>query len=50
MNVELGKYAASVLSAYAITLFLLGLLVAYFLWRSAKSKALLHEAEFNKDA
>jgi len=50
MNFELGKYAAAVLSAYAITTFLLALLIVYILRRSAKSKALLQEVELDKDA
>jgi heme exporter protein CcmD len=50
MNLVLGKYAMAVLSAYAITIFLLVVLIVYILRRSAKAKAILHEAELNKDA
>ena len=50
MTVELGKYASFVLSAYAITIVLLALLIIYVLWHNSKSKVLLKDAEFDKDA
>lgn len=39
MSVDLGKYAATVLSAYAASLVLLALLVAVTLWRGRKIRA-----------
>jgi len=50
MIIELGKYASFVLSAYAITIALLALLIIYVFWHNSKSKALLKNAELNKDA
>ncbi|MDG1935784.1 MAG: heme exporter protein CcmD [Paracoccaceae bacterium] len=50
MTLELGKYTSFVLSAYVITIVLLALLIIYVLWRNAKSKALLQDAELHKDA
>ena len=39
MSVELGKYAATVLSAYGASLALLALLVALTLWRGRRVRA-----------
>jgi heme exporter protein D len=39
MSVALGKYAATVLSAYAASLLLLALLVVMTLWRGRKIRA-----------
>ncbi|MAY88912.1 MAG: heme exporter protein CcmD [Pseudooceanicola sp.] len=39
MSIELGKYAATVLAAYAASLVLLALLVAVTLWRGRKIRA-----------
>ena len=50
MTIELGKYASFVLSAYAITIVLLALLIIYVFWQNSKSKALLKNAELHKDA
>ena len=50
MIVELGHYTSFVLSAYAITLILLIILIIGFLRFSARSKRLLKEAELQKDA
>ncbi len=45
---ELGKYAGTVLSAYAVTLVLLAGLVAFTLWRAARVKRALSEREARK--
>ena len=45
MNVELGKYATEVLSAYGASLLLLVLLVAVSLRSASKSRALLKDLE-----
>jgi heme exporter protein D len=45
MMPELGKYAVEVLSAYAVSLALLGGLVALTLRRGRKARAALDEAE-----
>lgn len=45
MMPELGKYAATVLSSYGVTLALLGLLVGLTFWRGARVKAALREIE-----
>ncbi|AMY69542.1 heme exporter protein CcmD [Frigidibacter mobilis] len=42
---ELGKYAGTVLSAYAVTLALLAALVAVSLWRGARVKRALEAQE-----
>ncbi|MFT6676792.1 MAG: heme exporter protein D [Sulfitobacter sp.] len=42
---ELGKYAAEVLSAYAVSLVLLGALIALSLRRSRAARAALKAAE-----
>lgn len=42
---DLGKYAGDVLTAYGITLVLLGVLIWRSLARSAKMKRLLKQAE-----
>lgn len=42
---ELGKYAVEVLSAYAVSLILLGLLVAVTLNKGRTAKAVLARAE-----
>ncbi len=42
---DLGKYAADVLSAYAIALILLIALVVFSLRQSAKARAALEDAE-----
>ncbi|TMV13281.1 heme exporter protein CcmD [Arenibacterium halophilum] len=39
MSVDLGKYATTVLSAYAASLVLLALLVAVTFWRGRKIRA-----------
>ena len=39
MSLDLGKYAATVLSAYAASLVLLALLVALTLWRGRRIRA-----------
>ena len=43
--VDLGKYALPVLLSYGVTALLLGLLVAVTLWRGAKMRRALAEAE-----
>ncbi|MDR5651359.1 heme exporter protein CcmD [Xinfangfangia sp. LG-4] len=45
---DLGKYAATVLSAYAVSLLLIVALVALTLWRAAKVRRALAEAEGRK--
>jgi heme exporter protein D len=45
MMVDLGKYAVEVLSAYAVSLLLLALLVALTLWRGRRVRAMLNEME-----
>lgn len=50
MIVELGKYTSFVLSAYAITLLLLVILIIGVIRFNVRSKRLLKEAEFQKDA
>lgn len=42
---ELGKYADYVLSSYAASLILLGLLVALTLWRGRKARRALEAVE-----
>lgn len=42
---DLGRYAAEVLSAYAVTLGLLGLLVVASVWKSRKVLRQLRDAE-----
>lgn len=42
---DLGRYAGTVLSAYAATLILLGLLVAVTWWRAARVRRRLAETE-----
>lgn len=42
---DLGRYAGTVLGAYAVTLALLGGLVAASLWRAARMRRLLAELE-----
>jgi heme exporter protein D len=43
--VDLGKYAFPVLASYGVTFVLLGVLVAVTLWRGAKMRRALTEAE-----
>lgn len=45
MMPDLGKYAVPVLSAYAATILLLVALVLFSLWRAARVKRQLEEAE-----
>jgi heme exporter protein D len=45
MMPELGKYAATVLSAYGISLVLLAGLIAFSLWRSVRVRRALAEQE-----
>lgn len=47
---ELGKYAAEVLSAYAVSLLLLAVLVWMSLRRDRRAKAALRAAEEGRDA
>lgn len=47
---ELGKYAAEVLSAYAASLLLLGVLLGVSLRRDRKAKADLRAVEEDRDA
>ena len=42
---ELGRYAGTVLGAYAVTLVLLGGLLAASLWRAVRVRRLLGEIE-----
>ena len=50
MNVDLGKYAIWVLTAYGATVLLLVLLVGFYLWLNMRSKVDLKDAEDAKDA
>lgn len=43
--VDLGKYAFPVLASYSVTFVLLGVLVGVTLWRGAKLRRALAEAE-----
>lgn len=45
MMPDLGKYAGTVLSAWAVSLALLALIVAFSLWRGRMVKRQLAEAE-----
>lgn len=45
MMPDLGKYAAEVLSAYAVSLLLLAGLVVLSLWQGARTRRALREAE-----
>ena len=45
MMPDLGKYAAEVLSAYAVTLGLMGLLLVVTLMRGKRARAALRRAE-----
>jgi heme exporter protein D len=45
MMPELGKYAGAVLSSYAASIALIGILVALSLWRGAKVRRALREVE-----
>jgi heme exporter protein D len=45
MMPDLGRYAGTVLGAYAVTLALLGLLVAVSWWRAAQVRRRLAEIE-----
>lgn len=47
---DLGSYSVYVLSAYAVSLVLLGLIIAVSLARSARVKAELSEVEARRDA
>ena len=47
---DLGSYSVYVLSAYAVSLVLLGLIIAVSLARSAQVKAELSEVEARRDA
>ena len=42
---DLGKYATEVLSAYAVSLLLLFLIVAISIWRARRVKAMLAKLE-----
>ena len=42
---ELGKYASEVISAYAVSLVLLAVLVAVTLWRGRAARRALEETE-----
>lgn len=42
---DLGKYATEVLSAYGVSLVLMAGLVALSLWRGAKARTALRQAE-----
>ncbi|MCD9147629.1 heme exporter protein CcmD [Pseudophaeobacter flagellatus] len=42
---ELGKYGETVLSAYAASLLLLGLLVALTLWRGRRVRRMMEDLE-----
>lgn len=46
---DLGKYAGTVLSAYAATIVLLVILVAWTLYRGRKTRAEMAELERKKD-
>lgn len=43
--VELGKYASTVLSAYGVTLVLIGALVLVTVWQSWRARRALEEQE-----
>ncbi|MDZ4096858.1 MAG: heme exporter protein CcmD [Paracoccaceae bacterium] len=45
MMPDLGKYAGAVLSSYAASIALIGILVAVSLWRGAKVRRALREVE-----
>jgi len=45
MMPDLGKYAATVLGAYAVSLILLAAIVGISLWQSRRAKARLDAAE-----
>ncbi len=45
MMPDLGKYAVPVLGSYAATLLLLGAVIALTLWRAARIRRALAEAE-----
>lgn len=47
---ELGRYATEVLSAYAVTLFLVAILIAASIWKSRKVLRQLREAENRRDS
>ena len=46
---DLGKYAEAVLSAYAVSLVLLCVIVAVTVWRGRKVRALLRDMEQGTD-
>ena len=48
MMPDLGKYAGTVLGAYAVALILLALLVALTLWQGARTKRALEAVEARK--
>ena len=46
---DLGKYAGTVLSSYAATILLIGVLVGISLWRGARVRAALRAAEARQE-
>lgn len=48
MMPELGKYAGTVLGAYAVSILLIAGLVALSLWQSARTRRALDEVEARK--
>ena len=48
MMPELGKYAGTVLGAYAVSILLIAGLVALSLWQSARTRRALNEVEARK--
>lgn len=49
MMPDLGKYAGAVLSAYAVSLALLVVLVLWSLWRAKRVKAALEKVEARRN-
>ncbi|WP_375691491.1 heme exporter protein CcmD [Pseudooceanicola sp. LIPI14-2-Ac024] len=49
MMPDLGKYADTVLSAYAVSIALLVVLVAVSVWRARRVKAALEKVEARRD-
>ena len=49
MMPDLGKYAGTVLSAYAISLILLAAIIGLSLWRARRMKARLDAAEARRN-
>ena len=49
MMPDLGKYAAEVMSAYAVSILLIALIVVFSIWRGARVRAALREVEARRE-